>query len=50
MSLDELAEWREKLDRMGLKYWKYNPNIKSRKRYDYRLNNPDTRRVFHHYQ
>ena len=49
MSLDELAEWAEKLDRMGLKYWKYNPNIKSRKRYEFRLNNPDAKRVKHHY-
>ena len=49
MSIDELAEWREKLSIRCLKYWKYNPNANSKKRYEYRLNNPDTKRVFHHY-
>ena len=49
ISIEELTEWREKLGNQGLKYWKYNPNVKSRKRYEYRLNNPDAKRVFHHY-
>ena len=42
MSVEELSEWRGKLDIQGMKYWKYNPNVKSRDRYDHILKNSGT--------
>ena len=47
MSVEELVEWREKLDVHGIKYWKNNPNIQSRNRYNYRIKNSNTVKKVH---